>query len=299
MRKVVFVLVACVLIGAGIGFYGQPSADAFKVAGAARRTAQRAFARHLTSALPNGSPSSAAWVVSDGEPPLAIIQTQSLPQSPSPQRDIDFTRSTDQSIAAAALIPTDVPAGLLPTSGSEPQYFAPAWNNPFIGPGNNCYAYACDDASDLRINDCDFPQPGSTAGEAPCDRSEFTVDLLRRRAAADGLAIVPSGREDLPPPEGFYKIALFVAPGEDYHWYRQDDDGYWSHKLGDGPVLNVDGDGHAITDPRTASHNYENHFEPITGRAIGGYNYRQFGGFFYVPEGGIRLRSGHPGAGAP
>ena len=181
----------------------------------------------------------------------------------------------------------------MPTSGSEPEYFPQAWNNPFIGPGNNCYAYACDDPSDWRMNDCDFPQPGSTAGATPCDRSEFSVELLRQRAISDGLAPVPHGREDHAPPDGFYKVALFVDPGRDYHWYRQDDNGTWSHKLGDGPVMNVDGAGNTITDPRTASHNYENHFDPATGRPIGGYNYTQFGGFFYVPEGGIRLRSGH------
>lgn len=25
-------------------------------------------------------------------------------------------------------------------------------------------------------------------------------------------------------------VALVIAPGIDYHWYKQDSDGYWSHK---------------------------------------------------------------------
>ena len=206
---------------------------------------------------------------------------------------VPFAQQAAGKVAGPQVAPADISNVLMPTSGSEPQYSPHDWNNPLIGPGNNCYAYACDDASDLRMSDCDFPQPGSTAGELPCDRSEFTVELVRSRAIADGLALVPHGRENSAPPDGFYKVALFIDPGKDYHWYRQNDDGCWSHKLGDGPVLNVDGDGHLITDPRKASQNYENHSDPITGRPIGGYNYTQFGGFFYVPEGGIRLRSGH------
>ena len=30
-----------------------------------------------------------------------------------------------------------------------------------------------------------------------------------------------------------YKVLLVIKPGKDYHWYRQDDDGLWSHKRGD------------------------------------------------------------------
>ena len=293
MRNVVLVLLGCVLLGVGIGAYSEPSGNASEL-GPSQRSKSAAAGISRSRSLSRQSfrapavPALSAAVASvhtDDAIPLIGLSGHST-SDPSGQ-------GAAANIAALQLSPAVTPAGLMPTSGSEPQYSPHDWNNPFIGPGNNCYAYACDDPSELRMSDCDFPQPGSTAGELPCDRSEFTVDLVRKRAIADGLAPVPHGRENSAPPDGFYKVALFVDPGKDYHWYRQDDDGYWSHKLGDGPVLNVDGDGRPITDPRTASQNYENHTDPLTGRPIGGYNYTQFGGFFYVPEGGIRLRSGH------
>jgi hypothetical protein len=297
MRNVVLVLLGCVLLGVGIGAYSEPSGDASKLSSAQRPKTVAARISHSASrssisrsaraaAVPSIDPSVAS-VYSDSAVPLVSFSNHA-------RSNANLVVPTDAAkVAALQLSPATPLNGLMPTSGSEPQYSPRDWNNPFIGPGNNCYAYACDDASDLRMSDCDFPQPGSTAGELPCDRSDFTVDLVRRRAIADGLAPVPQGREEGAPPDGFYKVALFIDPGKDYHWYRQDDDGSWSHKLGDGPVLNVDGDGRPITDPRTASQNYENHTDPLTGRPIGGYNYTQFGGFFYVPEGGIRLRSGH------
>lgn len=180
-------------------------------------------------------------------------------------------------------------AELLPTSGSEPAYEPWAWNHWDLLAGNNCYAYACDDLDPHRRDVDDFPQPGNTAGLESADRADYSAPLLRRRAIEDGLIPAPPGREDAPP-AGFYCVALFVAPGEDYHWYRQDADGYWSHKLADGPVQNVDADGRPIADPRAAGQNYENRIRQSNGE-MGGYNYSQFGGFFYVPQGGIRLHT--------
>ncbi|MBV9102244.1 MAG: hypothetical protein JO060_01570 [Candidatus Eremiobacteraeota bacterium] len=43
-----------------------------------------------------------------------------------------------------------------------------------------------------------------------------------------------------------------MAPGYDFHWYRRDRDGTWSHKPGGTEARNVDNSGHIITDPRTA-----------------------------------------------
>lgn len=38
---------------------------------------------------------------------------------------------------------------------------------------------------------------------------------------------------------------------QDYHWYRQDADGYWSHKQGTTAVKRTDDSGMLITDPET------------------------------------------------
>jgi hypothetical protein len=51
-------------------------------------------------------------------------------------------------------------------------------------------------------------------------------------------------------------VALVVAPGVDYHWYRHNPDGTWSGKAGATPANNVDASGIVIYDPRTANRNY-------------------------------------------
>lgn len=45
---------------------------------------------------------------------------------------------------------------------------------------------------------------------------------------------------------------------KDFHWYRLDDNGYWSQKSGSGPATNKDGNGDLISDPRKAAN-----LEPI------------------------------------
>ncbi len=53
------------------------------------------------------------------------------------------------------------------------------------------------------------------------------------------------------------KIAVVVDADEDYHFYRQDTNGYWSHKPGGTPVTNKDADGALIYDPKLANRNYD------------------------------------------
>jgi len=48
-------------------------------------------------------------------------------------------------------------------------------------------------------------------------------------------------------------VALVIAPGYDFHWYRMGHDCMWSHKPGGTPARNVDNAGHVIHDPRTAN----------------------------------------------
>ena len=78
------------------------------------------------------------------------------------------------------------------------------------------------------------------------------------------------------PPPGMYPVALVIAPGDDYHWYRQDSDGTWSHKPGNTPATNLDASGNPITNPETANRNN------------GSHDYSVFCGYFYVPASGIR-----------
>lgn len=62
-----------------------------------------------------------------------------------------------------------------------------------------------------------------------------------------------------------------IHNGVDYHWYRQNSNGTWSHKTGDQKVTNLDASDGLIYDPETADRDY---------RDKGGGNYYDYIGFF-------------------
>jgi hypothetical protein len=68
-------------------------------------------------------------------------------------------------------------------------------------------------------------------------------------AQSDGLVVTPNFSGHLAPGHGWY-VALVIWPGVDYHWYRQDKVGCWSHKPGSTPARNTDNSGKPITDPK-------------------------------------------------
>lgn len=53
--------------------------------------------------------------------------------------------------------------------------------------------------------------------------------------------------------KGYPGSSLSLLGGWDFHWYRQDDDGTWSHKPGRTPSRRTDESGNIIIDPRTAN----------------------------------------------
>lgn len=106
---------------------------------------------------------------------------------------------------------------------------------------NNCYNYACNYRSDT------FAQPGQAAGAM---YSALTCASVRPAAIKDELIDKPSANNRCPA-EG-HLVALVVAPGWDFHWYRKGRNGRWSHKPGGTEVTNLDNAGASIPDPRTA-----------------------------------------------
>lgn len=118
------------------------------------------------------------------------------------------------------------------------------WNNdPNIRQNNNCYNYA----NDIITNT--FAQPGRGSGAV---FTSFMCDDVGAAAQRDGLA--PTSKPASTPAVGHY-VALVIRPvpaaQPDYHWYRLDDNGFWSHKHGSAPCQNVDESGNAISDPET------------------------------------------------
>ena len=107
---------------------------------------------------------------------------------------------------------------------------------------NNCYNYATNYRTDT------FAQPGLAAGAM---YSALTCAAVRPAAESDDLISSP-GAKNRCPKEG-HLVALVIAPGWDFHWYRRGRNGFWTHKPGGTPVTNVDNSGVTIPDPRTAN----------------------------------------------
>lgn len=120
--------------------------------------------------------------------------------------------------------------------------YEPAWWND-AGQhqwNNNCYNYSTNYRTDT------FAQPGQAAGQ-----QYTTLDCPAVHAAALADDLLDTPLKNKCPKEG-HLVALVIAPGFDYHWYRKGRNGLWTHKPGGTPVTNLDNSGNIITDPRTA-----------------------------------------------
>lgn len=115
------------------------------------------------------------------------------------------------------------------------------WNVPSRQPHNNCYNYGTNYRTDT------FAQPGKAAN---AQYTSLTCKSVRPAAIADKLIDAPNADNQCPA-EG-HLVALVVAPGWDYHWYRKDRTGWWSHKPGGTAVTDRDNSGNRILDPRNA-----------------------------------------------
>jgi hypothetical protein len=127
-----------------------------------------------------------------------------------------------------------------------PTYTPSAWNDgDGIQYNNNCYNYGCD------LQTGTYAQPGRASGITLSWPDDMACDPVTAGAVADGL--VSAGCDDgCGCSACWHQVALVISPEWDYHWYRKDRDGRWSHKMGWSPATNLDNSGNLITDPRTA-----------------------------------------------
>lgn len=122
-----------------------------------------------------------------------------------------------------------------------PPFQPSKWNDDTtIRYNNNCYNYAANIRTDS------FAQPGEASGKK---YSQLNCSEVTRGAISDGLS---SKNCDEECGNNCHKVALVIWPGRDFHWYRLDGDGTWSHKPGSTPATNLDNSGNIITDPRNA-----------------------------------------------
>ncbi len=125
----------------------------------------------------------------------------------------------------------------------SPDYVPDHWNDE--GHRQYCngsYDYACNHPTGRQA------QPGRAGGMSVL---RFDRAALHAAALADGL-LLSDGDECGCAGPCWQRVALALWPDHDFHWYRQDRDGRWSHKPGGGPATNLDSSGRPIVDPRTA-----------------------------------------------
>ena len=179
--------------------------------------------------------------------------------------------------------------GAMPVSGNEVEYNPTYWNNTQIGHADmwgtefpvyikhisNCYSYAFDCPFNPWKNSAPM-QPGQSANEElPMITSSKVIEYVSLDANNEGFTFESIDRFT-ECPNDTYKVALVIDYLNDYHWYRQNPDGTWSHKRGTTDVTNVDASGDLILDPQTADRYYPATSEYDT------LDYWQFCGYFAV-----------------
>lgn len=175
---------------------------------------------------------------------------------------------------------------------SDPIYEPKRWNhNRYIRLSHNCYSYALNTIDPELGTLCKrkmrrifrkakkdkacknlFPQPGRFAGyKIDPKQPEFNCSNVEGGVLADNPDIIPIGNTECP--QGYYKIALATNDIEDdYHFWRRDLNGTWSHKNGRGCVHRMDHSNNKIFNPVLADRG----------------EYTKFCGFYCVPNFGTR-----------
>lgn len=170
-----------------------------------------------------------------------------------------------------------------PLSGAEPKYEPELWNdNNDIQFSHNCYSYFLNDINqDLKClcknSECKYinPQPGHYTKDIKVNLKNTTCDVIENRLLEDNHDIHITDFDSVCD-QNYYKGALTIHPKYQYHFYRQDDKGLWSHKDGGQPVTNKDASGNLIYDPKKADKNYPDKKKPV--------NYSEFCNYYCVPS---------------
>jgi hypothetical protein len=169
-----------------------------------------------------------------------------------------------------------------PMTGYEPEFNPSRYNrHKGIKEAHNCFAYAFDHMqmpkkSSCTKNSCPIPfhQPGRASGYPKWSKvkGKRCPDLLARLFGdVKGLKLSSFEQKC---PNKMSKIALVADEDEDYHFYRQDSNGYWSHKPGATSVTHLDALKRPIYDPKLASREYSNV----------GLDYDNFCGYLCIPK---------------
>ena len=123
---------------------------------------------------------------------------------------------------------------------------------------HNCYAYVLDI---INSNFVRKPQPGYSSGYPSLSDNDIRkCDKMFERIKSDNPSLIYSTYEK-PCPKGYRKGYLAVDDGinTDYHFYRLDSSGYWSHKPGATKVRTKNFNGKKIIAPHKARRESNSH----------------------------------------
>jgi RHS repeat-associated protein len=188
---------------------------------------------------------------------------------------VDSYTSTGQSIIRYNMFAycNNDPVNMVDTTGSVPNRAVMMSDGGSPGPDTdsepysgqaNCYAYAFKLENDPRTGEPfqSKPQPGEFSGNEPLTQDDLlgspavVKKNINKRVLADadalGLRYVEVKNANHIAKKGNWDVALvYASDGSDYHWYRRNEDGTWSHKPGTKEVTIWDASGNCILDPAT------------------------------------------------
>jgi hypothetical protein len=154
--------------------------------------------------------------------------------------------------------------------------------NLYVRESHNCYTYFLNLKNNESVklckrdyskhNMCKRAQPGYFKGYPMLNKNDYNCPTMMKRTIDDNPTIKKTSSQGKCS-SNYYKGALVVAPGRDYHYYRLNDDNVWTHKPGYKPSTDLDSDKNKIFDPEKANRNYG-----------GTLNYKDFCGFMCVPK---------------
>lgn len=127
------------------------------------------------------------------------------------------------------------------------------WNAAPVSQFNNCYAYAF---RNLDLNRTHKPQPGELSHIPEVPKEDYSCEKIFSNVIKDHPGTFQWDPKT-PCPCGYFKGFLVLSKNPpDYHFVREDSNGYWSHKLGSGAATQYDASGRLIQDPFRANLNY-------------------------------------------
>ena len=154
-------------------------------------------------------------------------------------------------------------------------------NNVYIRESHNCYTYFLNLKSNyayqlcikkyVKDRYCKRPQPGYAANLNHIGENDHNCKTVMERVHKDNHLINSTFEEKCP--DTHYKGAVVVSPRRDFHFYRKNDDGIWTHKPGPRKSTHLDASNLPIQNPQLANRNYGNNL-----------NYKDFCGFVCVPR---------------